>query len=176
MQLVQYLSSLCKNPWVMMMMSQQSWSGHEHIIAQSQPFLSRCACCRSSFYISLIIQGKSIPMKKCWTGVIGGCKINGNVFSWIDADDRLSKTTWPPHVFVLWQPAMSIHRIMHWARRIEQEIDRVFQHITGAQQLKGVSVWLSFYSIQVLLIAVLHKLNKTWTRQRVQYAKQLKIH
>ena len=27
---------------------------------------------------------------------------------------------------------------MHWGRRIEQEIDRVFQHITGAQQLKGV--------------------------------------
>ncbi|CAL8257117.1 unnamed protein product [Arctogadus glacialis] len=30
-----------------------------------------------------------------------------------------------------------MHRIMHWGRRIEQEIDRVFQHITGAQQLKG---------------------------------------
>ncbi len=29
-------------------------------------------------------------------------------------------------------------RIMHWARRIEQEIDRVLQHISGAQQLKGV--------------------------------------
>uniref|UniRef100_A0A3P9IKJ1 Calcium channel, voltage-dependent, alpha 2/delta subunit 2b n=1 Tax=Oryzias latipes TaxID=8090 RepID=A0A3P9IKJ1_ORYLA len=29
-------------------------------------------------------------------------------------------------------------RIMHWARRIEQEIDRVFQHITGVQQLKGI--------------------------------------
>uniref|UniRef100_A0A8C7XM32 Calcium channel, voltage-dependent, alpha 2/delta subunit 2b n=1 Tax=Oryzias sinensis TaxID=183150 RepID=A0A8C7XM32_9TELE len=27
---------------------------------------------------------------------------------------------------------------MHWARRIEQEIDRVFQHITGVQQLKGI--------------------------------------
>uniref|UniRef100_A0A8C7PZA5 VWFA domain-containing protein n=1 Tax=Oncorhynchus mykiss TaxID=8022 RepID=A0A8C7PZA5_ONCMY len=27
---------------------------------------------------------------------------------------------------------------MHWARRIEQEIDRVFQHISGAQQLKGI--------------------------------------
>uniref|UniRef100_A0A3P9IKW8 Calcium channel, voltage-dependent, alpha 2/delta subunit 2b n=1 Tax=Oryzias latipes TaxID=8090 RepID=A0A3P9IKW8_ORYLA len=26
----------------------------------------------------------------------------------------------------------------HWARRIEQEIDRVFQHITGVQQLKGI--------------------------------------
>lgn len=76
-----------------------------------------------------------------------------------------------PHVFVLWQPAMSIHRIMHWARRIEQEIDRVFQHITGAQQLKGVSVWLSFYTAQVLPIAVLQKLNKTSTRQRGQYAK-----
>ncbi|KAA8593427.1 hypothetical protein FQN60_009543, partial [Etheostoma spectabile] len=31
-----------------------------------------------------------------------------------------------------------IHRITHWAKRIEQEIDRVFQHITGAQQLKGI--------------------------------------
>ncbi|CAL8276909.1 unnamed protein product [Boreogadus saida] len=31
-----------------------------------------------------------------------------------------------------------MHRIMHWGRRIEQEIDRVFQHITGAQQLKGI--------------------------------------
>ncbi|KTF84049.1 hypothetical protein cypCar_00035303, partial [Cyprinus carpio] len=29
-------------------------------------------------------------------------------------------------------------RIMHWARRIEQEIDRVLQHISGAQQLKGI--------------------------------------
>lgn len=37
-------------------------------------------------------------------------------------------------------PVMFIHRIMHWARRIEQEIERVFQQITGAQQLKGVSV------------------------------------
>ncbi|TRY87294.1 hypothetical protein DNTS_022264 [Danionella cerebrum] len=27
--------------------------------------------------------------------------------------------------------------IMYWARRIEQEIDRVLQHISGAQQLKG---------------------------------------
>lgn len=49
---------------------------------------------------------------------------------------------------------MSIRRIMHWARRIEQEIDRVFQHITGAQQLKGVSVRLSFYSTRVLLTTV----------------------
>lgn len=49
---------------------------------------------------------------------------------------------------------MSIRRIMHWARRIEQEIDRVFQHITGAQQLKGVSVCLSFYSTRVLLTIV----------------------
>lgn len=32
-----------------------------------------------------------------------------------------------------------VRRIMHWARRIEQEVDRVFQHITGAQQLRGVS-------------------------------------
>ncbi|XP_067361324.1 voltage-dependent calcium channel subunit alpha-2/delta-2-like isoform X6 [Channa argus] len=30
------------------------------------------------------------------------------------------------------------YTIMHWARRIEQEIDRVFQQITGAQQLKGI--------------------------------------
>ncbi|RXN13017.1 voltage-dependent calcium channel subunit alpha-2 delta-2-like protein [Labeo rohita] len=29
------------------------------------------------------------------------------------------------------------YTIMHWARRIEQEIDRVLQHISGAQQLKG---------------------------------------
>uniref|UniRef100_A0A3B4H0Z1 Voltage-dependent calcium channel subunit alpha-2/delta-2-like n=1 Tax=Pundamilia nyererei TaxID=303518 RepID=A0A3B4H0Z1_9CICH len=36
------------------------------------------------------------------------------------------------------QPPVFIHRMMHWARRIEQEIDRVFQHITGAQQLKGI--------------------------------------
>lgn len=51
---------------------------------------------------------------------------------------------------------MSIRRIMHWARRIEQEIDRVFQHITGAQQLKGVSKCVSvcLYSTQVLLITV----------------------
>ncbi|XP_046882204.1 voltage-dependent calcium channel subunit alpha-2/delta-2b [Hypomesus transpacificus] len=30
------------------------------------------------------------------------------------------------------------YTIMHWARRIEQEIDRVFQHISGAQQLKSI--------------------------------------
>ncbi|KAL2091274.1 hypothetical protein ACEWY4_013537 [Coilia grayii] len=30
------------------------------------------------------------------------------------------------------------YTIMHWARRIEQEIDRVLQHISGAQQLKGI--------------------------------------
>ncbi|XP_077081625.1 voltage-dependent calcium channel subunit alpha-2/delta-2b isoform X1 [Siphateles boraxobius] len=30
--------------------------------------------------------------------------------------------------------------IMHWARRIEQEIDRVLQHISGAQQLKGIYI------------------------------------
>ncbi len=76
------------------------------------------------------------------------------------------------HLFVLCdsQPVMSIHRIMHWARRIEQEIDRVFQHITGAQQLKGVSVLLSFYSIQISLMVVLHKLNKECTRHRRQCA------
>ncbi|KAG9333851.1 hypothetical protein JZ751_010001 [Albula glossodonta] len=28
--------------------------------------------------------------------------------------------------------------MMHWARRIEQEMDRVLQHATGAQQLKGM--------------------------------------
>lgn len=44
------------------------------------------------------------------------------------------------------QPPVFIHRMMHWARRIEQEIDRVFQHITGAQQLKGVSVCFSHSS------------------------------
>ncbi|XP_062419912.1 voltage-dependent calcium channel subunit alpha-2/delta-2-like [Pungitius pungitius] len=30
------------------------------------------------------------------------------------------------------------YTMTHWARRIEQEIDRVFQQITGAQQLKGL--------------------------------------
>ncbi|KAK3512203.1 hypothetical protein QTP70_000466, partial [Hemibagrus guttatus] len=28
--------------------------------------------------------------------------------------------------------------IMHWARQIEQEIDRVLQQISGVQQLKGI--------------------------------------
>uniref|UniRef100_A0A3P9JT12 Calcium channel, voltage-dependent, alpha 2/delta subunit 2b n=1 Tax=Oryzias latipes TaxID=8090 RepID=A0A3P9JT12_ORYLA len=42
-----------------------------------------------------------------------------------------------------WPGAQSLtfpqqYTIMHWARRIEQEIDRVFQHITGVQQLKGI--------------------------------------
>uniref|UniRef100_A0A3Q4GG36 Calcium channel, voltage-dependent, alpha 2/delta subunit 2b n=1 Tax=Neolamprologus brichardi TaxID=32507 RepID=A0A3Q4GG36_NEOBR len=40
--------------------------------------------------------------------------------------------------FITLMPPVFIHRMMHWARRIEQEIDRVFQHITGAQQLKGI--------------------------------------
>lgn len=69
------------------------------------------------------------------------------------------------------QPVLFIHRIMHWARRIEQEIDRVFQHITGAQQLKGVSVWFV-----VLLILVQHVLNKKCTEHRGQCAKLLRIH
>ncbi|KAA0711757.1 Voltage-dependent calcium channel subunit alpha-2/delta-2 [Triplophysa tibetana] len=30
------------------------------------------------------------------------------------------------------------YTMMHWARRIEQEIDRVLQHVSGAQQLKGI--------------------------------------
>ncbi|KAK3536794.1 hypothetical protein QTP86_025107 [Hemibagrus guttatus] len=29
------------------------------------------------------------------------------------------------------------YTIMHWARQIEQEIDRVLQQISGVQQLKG---------------------------------------
>ncbi|MEQ2160920.1 hypothetical protein GOODEAATRI_004424 [Goodea atripinnis] len=53
------------------------------------------------------------------------------------------------------------YTIMHWARRIEQEIDRVFQHITGAQQLKGVSV-----SFEFLLITVQHKLDMQCSEQR----------
>lgn len=51
---------------------------------------------------------------------------------------------------VLWRAAMCLRRIMHWARRIEQEIDRVFQHITGAQQLKGVSASLCFLEIALM--------------------------
>lgn len=51
---------------------------------------------------------------------------------------------------VLWQAAMCLRRIMHWARRIEQEIDRVFQHISGAQQLKGVSASLCILEISVM--------------------------
>lgn len=51
---------------------------------------------------------------------------------------------------VLWQAAVCLRRIMHWARRIEQEIDRVFQHITGAQQLKGVSASLCFLEISLM--------------------------
>lgn len=60
---------------------------------------------------------------------------------------------------------MFLHRIMHWARRIEQEIDTVFQHITGVQQLKGVSVW----SV-LLLIAALLQLNIESMEQRGQCA------
>lgn len=60
---------------------------------------------------------------------------------------------------VLWQAVMCLHRIMHWARRIEQEIDRVFQHITGAQQLKGVST--SLCSIEISLMSVLDQPIKT---------------
>lgn len=47
----------------------KSWT---YCSVSAQP--NGCPRCPSSFYISLIIQGKSIPMKKCWTRVIGGCK------------------------------------------------------------------------------------------------------
>lgn len=60
---------------------------------------------------------------------------------------------------VLWQAGTCLHRIMHWARRIEQEIDRVFQHITGAQQLKGVSTSLGF--VKISLMSVLNQPIKT---------------
>jgi len=48
---------------------------------------------------------------------------------------------------------------MHWARRIEQEIDRVLQHISGAQQLKGVRMCVcvcgfSGISVKRVLITV----------------------
>lgn len=56
----------------------------------------------------------------------------------------------PVLLHVLWRAAMCLRRIMHWARRIEQEIDRVFQHITGAQQLKGVSASLCFLEIALM--------------------------
>lgn len=186
---VQYLYLLWKYHWILMMVSQQSWSSHEHIV-QSQPSPMDAPAVQAAFIFLLSFRENRFQWKSAEHVLLVDVRKNGNIFSGMAADDRLLKTTqqtflclltvfaaiWKyvaPHVFVLWQPAMSIHRIMHWARRIEQEIDRVFQHITGAQQLKGVSVWLSFYSIQVLLIAVLHKLNKTRTRQRVQYAKQL---
>ncbi len=46
-------------------------------------------------------------------------------------------------------------RIMHWARRIEQEIDRVLQHISGAQQLKGVRLCVcGFSSISVKRVLI----------------------
>ncbi|MEQ2287276.1 hypothetical protein AMECASPLE_010743 [Ameca splendens] len=52
----------------------------------------------------------------------------------------------PPRRHASWPGAEGLtfpqqYTIMHWARRIEQEIDRVFQHITGAQQLKGFPRW-----------------------------------
>ncbi len=44
---------------------------------------------------------------------------------------------------------------MHWARRIEQEIDRVLQHISGAQQLKGVRLCVcGFSSISVKRVLI----------------------
>lgn len=67
---------------------------------------------------------------------------------WLDSTNLVPSR----HVLlhVLWQAAMCLRRIMHWARRIEQEIDRVFQHITGAQQLKGVSASLCFLEISLM--------------------------
>lgn len=63
---------------------------------------------------------------------------------------------------------------MHWARRIEQEIDRVFQHITGAQQLKGVSASLCFE--EILLMSALDQPIKTHTEQKAPPAEHLHSH
>lgn len=78
------------------------------------------------------VSGDSSSSDRCW---------------WPDSPNLASS----PHVLshVLWQAAVCLRRIMHWARRIEQEIDRVFQHITGAQQLKGVSASLCFLEISL---------------------------
>lgn len=75
---------------------------------------------------------------------------------------------------VLWQAALCLRRIMHWARRIEQEIDRVFQHITGAQQLKGVSASLCFE--EILLMSALDQPIKTHTGQKAPPAEHLHSH
>ncbi|RXN13018.1 voltage-dependent calcium channel subunit alpha-2 delta-2-like protein [Labeo rohita] len=65
---------------------------------------------------------------------------NGEMGSRVSADDdgdfqRIVDRSGRAHI------STALHgvcvRIMHWARRIEQEIDRVLQHISGAQQLKG---------------------------------------
>lgn len=173
---VQYLCLLWKYQWILMMVSQQSWSSHEHTIAQSQPSPVDAPAVQAAFiFLSSFRESRSQwkSAEQVLSVEVRQMEISPQTFLCLLTVFAAIWKYIVPHVFVLWQPVMSIHRIMHWARRIEQEIDRVFQHITGAQQLKGVSVWLSFYSIQVLLIAVLHKLNKMCTRQSIQYAKQL---
>uniref|UniRef100_A0AAY4A3H8 VWFA domain-containing protein n=1 Tax=Denticeps clupeoides TaxID=299321 RepID=A0AAY4A3H8_9TELE len=54
--------------------------------------------------------------------------------------DKKPPDTASTTIFLLLKGSCSVCpcRIMHWARRIEQEIDRVLQHISGAQQLKGI--------------------------------------
>ncbi|MFT7800893.1 voltage-dependent calcium channel subunit alpha-2/delta-2 isoform X1 [Arapaima gigas] len=32
------------------------------------------------------------------------------------------------------------YTMMHWAGRIEKEIDKVLQHVSGVQQMRGVSI------------------------------------
>lgn len=94
-----------------------------------------------------------------------------------DVDDRILQIL-HRHVLlhVLWQAALCLRRIMHWARRIEQEIDRVFQHITGAQQLKGVSVSLCFE--EILLMSALDQPIKTHSgqKERAPPAEHLQSH
>lgn len=89
------------------------------------------AVCRQS--VSADFNENILSSDRCW---------------WQESTNLASR--WHVLLHVLWQAVMCLHRIMHWARRIEQEIDRVFQHITGAQQLKGVSTSLCSTEISLM--------------------------
>lgn len=106
-------------------------------------------------------------MEFVWACTIGRCHLTPmGIFPPVtDVDDSILQIL-HRHVLlhVLWQAALCLRRIMHWARRIEQEIDRVFQHITGAQQLKGVSASLCFE--EILLMSALDQPIKTHTASR----------
>lgn len=70
---------------------------------------------------------------------------------------QTNATTWSWHVQVMmwsnagWKCCILFSRMIHWAGRIEKELEKVLQHVTGTQQMRSVSwrhahMWHSTFS------------------------------